>query len=183
MKNRCSSLARHGSVITLLILQVTPVTTFARGSCYGTAPSTSDPIGMNSLFAPVLKNSGYKVVRIQSDSLLGQRWAIIANCSHPEWPEFALPANRKTSIDQTRATFPDSNDDGEAVFIIRAGDIVRLWRQENLLRIEIPGVSEQNGRLGNTIRVRLLYRSPDEPSLREHLAGVVRGPSNVEIQR
>jgi Chaperone for flagella basal body P-ring formation len=180
MNNRCSSLARHVSMITLPMMFVTG---FARGSCSGTTHSVVDRVDANSLFPAALKNSGYEVVRIKSDSLLRQKWAIIANCAHPEWPAFALPSNRKNSIDPLRETFPHSSNGGEAVFIIRAGDIVRLWRRENLLRIEIPGVSEENGHLGDTVRVRLLDRNSDDRSAPEHIAGIVRGPSNVEMQR
>jgi hypothetical protein len=179
MNTRCSSLARHVSMITLL---TTLVTGFARGNCHGTTHSIVDPIDANSLFPSALKNSGYEVVRIESDSLLRRKWAIIANCSHPEWPEFALPSNR-TSIDSRRETFSHSGNGSEAAFVVRAGDIVRLWRWEHLLRIEIPGVSEENGRLGDTVRVRLLDRNSDDRSVSEHIAGIVRGHSNVEIRR
>jgi hypothetical protein len=65
---------------------------------------------------------------------------------------------------------------------VHAGDLVQLWRQENFLRIEIPGVSEETGDLGKTIRVRLLHRNTDDQSAPEHFSGVVRGPFSVEIQ-
>jgi hypothetical protein len=180
MNIRCSSLARNVSMITLLVMLVTG---FARGRCYGTTHSIVDPIDANPLFPSALKNSGYEVVRIESDSLLRQKWAIVANCSHPEWPEFALPSNRKTSIDPLRETFSHASNGGDAAFIIRAGDIVWLWRRENLLRIEIQGVSEENGRVGDIVRVRLLDRNSDDRSAPEHIAGIVRGPFNVEMQR
>ena len=49
--------------------------------------------------------------------------------------------------------------------VVRAGDIVRLWRQESSLRIEVAGVSEESGGLGKTIRVRLLRRNTDDQSM------------------
>src|SRR5579862_3033494 len=167
MNNRCFSLARHVSMITLVMALVTG---FARGSCNRTTHSTVAPIDANSSFPSALKNTGYEVVRIESDSLLRQKWAIIANCSHPEWPEVALPSTRKTSLDPLRVTFSHSSSGGETAFMIRAGDIVRLWRRENLLRIEIPGVSEENGHLGDTVRVRLLNRNSDDQSVPERIA-------------
>src|SRR5580698_6861173 len=36
-------------------------------------------------------SSGYRVIRLESDSVLRQRWATVANCAHPEWPAVAMP--------------------------------------------------------------------------------------------
>jgi hypothetical protein len=58
---------------------------------------------------------------------------------------------------------------------------VRLWKQEDLLRIEVAGVSEESAGLGQTVRVRLLRGNTDDQSISEHFSGVVRGPSNVEM--
>ena len=66
--------------------------------------------------------------------------------------------------------------------IVRAGDVVRLWKQESSLRIELAGVSEESGGLGKTIRVRLLRRNTDEQSVPEQFSGIIRGPLDVEMQ-
>jgi hypothetical protein len=65
---------------------------------------------------------------------------------------------------------------------VRAGDIVMLWKQENLLRIEVTGISEESGSLGKTIRVRLLRRTTDDQFAQEQFSGIIRGPSDVEMQ-
>ena len=65
---------------------------------------------------------------------------------------------------------------------MRAGDIVRLWWQENLLRIEVAGVSEESGGLGKTICVRLLRTNTDAQLIPKHYFGVIRGLSDVEMQ-
>ena len=66
--------------------------------------------------------------------------------------------------------------------MVRAGDIVRLWRQESLLRIEVSGVAEESGGLGSSIRVRLATGDTNEQSVQERFLGVIRGPWSVEIQ-
>jgi flagella basal body P-ring formation protein FlgA len=66
--------------------------------------------------------------------------------------------------------------------VVHAGDIVRLWRQEELLRIEVVGVSQESGGLGKAIRVRLLRQNTDNQAIQEQLSGIVRGPSDVEMQ-
>jgi hypothetical protein len=112
--------------------------------------------------------------------VLGQNWVSIANCEHPDWPEVAFPAEGFDSVLPRRVErartelFP-------SVPVVRAGDIVRLWRQEDLLRIEVTGVAEQSGGIGKTIRVRVLRRSMDDRPEQEELRGIVRGPSNVEM--
>jgi hypothetical protein len=69
-----------------------------------------------------------------------------------------------------------------AIPVVRAGDPVRLWKQEDLLRIEIAGISEESGNLGNKIRVRLLHRNTDDQAMQEEFSGIIRGPSDVELQ-
>ncbi len=59
---------------------------------------------------------------------------------------------------------------------------MRIWRQESFVRIEAEGVAEENGAAGGLIRVRLLKSNTDDPAAREELAGIVRGPANVELQ-
>jgi hypothetical protein len=139
-------------------------------------------VGTGSLFPAILNNQDHKVIKIQSDSVLGKRWAIISNCSHPEWPEFALPLTEKGPARPPQETAGSSREDAKTLFIVHAGDIVQLWKQESRLRIEVSGISEESGSLGKTVRVRLLHRKPDDQSP-GHLLGIVRGPFNVEIQR
>jgi hypothetical protein len=164
------------------MLGLVSATSFARAACHNTANSRIDDV-TGSLFPTILKNDDHKVIKIKSDSVLGLRWAIISNCSHPEWPEFALPLTEKGLTKPPQETATSSSEDAKTFSVVHAGDIVQLWKQESLLRIEVSGVSEESGGLGKTVRVRLLHRRPDDQSAPEHLFGVVRGPFNVEIQR
>jgi flagella basal body P-ring formation protein FlgA len=107
---------------------------------------------------------------------------MIVSCGHPEWPALALPANGPISIKASQKMNRSLTESVKTAPLIRAGDMVRLWRQESLLRIEVVGVAEESGGLGNTIRARLLHGNTDDQSIPEQFFGVVRGPSNVEIQ-
>ena len=60
-----------------------------------------------------------------------------------------------------------------------AGEVVRLWRQEDNLRIEVTAMSEENGGLGKAIRVRLMGGGSAE----QQFIGIVRGVADVEMQR
>jgi hypothetical protein len=180
MSNRLRPQFKHFGIISLFVLKGVFVINASCAVCY-TTPRAA--VVASSSFSPTLESSGYRVTRIQSDPVLGQRWAMIVSCAHPEWPAFALPTNGATTTKTRQVGDHSLTESVKTAPIVRAGEVVRLWRQESLLRIEVVGVSEENGGLGNTIRVRLLRRNTDDQSIPEQFFGVVRGPSNVEIQR
>jgi hypothetical protein len=179
MKNgRCFWLRCVG-VVSLTFPQGLCIASPSRAACYSTPRMAIDALDVSSPSSPALRNDGYRVTRVEADQVLGQRWAMIARCDHPEWPTFALQAN---SLASSRNAERSVTEGLRTVPIVRAGDVVRLWRQESLLRIEVAGVSEESGGLGKTIRVRLLRRNTDDQSIPERFYGVVRGPFDVEMQ-
>jgi hypothetical protein len=153
----------------------------AQATCYSTPRLAIDSVLAGSP-PPALKNGGYRVVSIQSDPTLGQRWAMVANCVHPEWPVFALPAGEASPFKASQPEERSQIMSARPVLVIHAGDIVQLWRQESFSRIEVVGVSEESGELGKTIRVRLLHPNTEDQSVSREFSGVVRGPSDVEMQ-
>ena len=170
---------RYVGVISLLTLQGIFAVSSSRAACYST-PRIAIAAGFtSSSLSPALKTSGYRVTKIQSDPLLGQRWATIASCAHPEWPELAFPVNEASSVGAPQEA---KRSLIKAAPEVRAGDIVRLWREDSLLRIELAGVSEDSGGIGKTIRVRLLHRNTDDQFIPQEFSGIVRGSSDVEIQ-
>jgi Chaperone for flagella basal body P-ring formation len=178
MRNSLGSRIRYLGLISSVTLQGILVATSARATCYGTPYTAIDEAVASSLSPPAVNSGGYKVTKIQSDPVLGQRWVTIVSCGHPEWPAFVLRANGTSSSKASQESRPLTVSTAP---VVRAGDIVRLWRQESLLRIEAAGVSEESGDLGKTIRVRLLRRNTDDQSIPEQFSGIVRGPLNVEI--
>jgi hypothetical protein len=152
------------------------------GACYSTPREAIDSSRSGSLIAPVTQGGGYRITSVQSDIVLGQRWAFIANCDHPEWPVSALQIYGPSSLPGSLRAKQQSREGIFVIPVVHAGDLVRLWKQEDLLRIEVAGVSEESGGLGNTIRVRLLHQNADEQSVHTQFMGIVRGPSDVEMQ-
>jgi hypothetical protein len=146
----------------------------ALAACYSTPLMA---IGSGSLTSPssTSGSGGYRVERTQSDKVLKQTWAIVIRCDHPEWPAVALPLRDSILEPESAKYIPTS-------VVIRAGEIVRLWRREISRRIEVTGISEGNGRLGDLIKVRLLHRNTDDQSVEEQFSGIVRGPSDVEMK-
>jgi hypothetical protein len=152
---------------------------FAQAACYSTPRAATEAIRPGSALSPVSEGAGYRVTGIQSDPVLGRRWAIVSSCDHTGWPVSAVqisgsdPAAPSNRIPVTSV---------RSIPVVHAGDIVRLWKQEDLLRIEVAGVSEETGDLGKIIRVRLLRRNADDQAIQERFSGIVRGPSDVEMQ-
>ena len=117
---------------------------------------------------------GYRVTSVHWDSVLRKGWAMVARCGHPEGPEMALPTHARTFVGESAVV-------AGAPLVVRAGDTVRLWRMENLLRIDVEAVAEESGGVGKSIRVRLVRASAEGQA--GQMAGVVRGPSDVEMER
>jgi hypothetical protein len=157
-------------------------TCFGQGACYSTPRAAIDSSRPGSLISPASKRGGYRVTSIQSDVVLGQRWALIASCDHPEWPALALQMYGSNPLPSTLSIRQTPQDGISAIPVVHAGDPVRLWKHEDLLRIEIAGISEESGSLGNKIRVRLLHRNTDDQAMQEQFSGIIRGPSDVEMQ-
>jgi hypothetical protein len=182
MNSRLHLQLRFVRLIFLLTLPGALVTTLTQAACYKTPRTAIDALRTDSSVSFSSETSGYRVTRLQSDPVLGRRWAMIANCGHPEWPAFALPTNEVSSLDRTQETKRSLIEGTKTSPVVHVGDLVRLWKQESLLRIEVAGVSEESGSVGKTIRVRLLRSNMDGQTTPEQFSGVVRGPSDVEIQ-
>ena len=155
------------------------LTNTALAVCYST-PLTAITTGSLASPSSISEGGGYRVERIQSDPVLKQTWVMVSRCDHPEWPTVALPL--RDSILPLRLREQERAKDIPRSVVIRAGEIVRLWRQETSLRIEVAGISEGNGGLGDLIKVRLLRRNTDDHSIDEQFSGIVRGPSDVEMK-
>lgn len=168
--------------LAVLCLQATMLRAFAQIDCASTPLAAVQLSRGETLHSPVAEGKGYRVTSIRRDHVLDQRWATIARCGHPEWPSLSL----RTSETDTALHLPVTQiqeEDSQARPSVRAGDIVHLWRQESLLRIEVTGVAEENGRVGKLIRVRLLRSDTDDQSIEQQFTGIVRGPADVEMQR
>lgn len=152
---------------------------FATAATYSARPCVSlEEIAAFSLHTSGLygleaRGGSYRVNEVMQDSVLGQRWAMVSSCDHPEEPAFAVLTEEVTADKASVA------GDERAAVVVHAGDVVRLWRQEDNLRIEMAAMSEENGGTGKTIRVRLIGINSAE----HQFIGIVRGVGDVEMRR
>jgi flagella basal body P-ring formation protein FlgA len=69
-----------------------------------------------------------------------------------------------------------------APLLVHAGDRVRLWSQDERVRIEISGVVEQSARVGDRVMVQVTRRNEETGMSVERISGIVRAAGDVEMQ-
>lgn len=108
------------------------------------------------------------------DLVLHQQWRTTTDCDHPERPARAMLTYSSTPL-------PKTIQHPSRPLVVRAGDRIRLWSQQNNTRMELTGIAEESGAVGSTVHVRLTTSASaeDEPELQ----GIVRGPSEAELQQ
>jgi hypothetical protein len=163
---------RQVGIIALLVVSAAS----SLAVCYSTPRSAVDALVTRSAISSEVSVGGYQVTRIGSDPVLGQKWAMVSRCGHPDWPVFAVPANGAIPFTAGSAIVGVRR-----IPLVRAGDIVRLWRQDGILRLEVYGVAEESGGFGSAIRVRFAHENTDDQSTPKRLSGIIRGRSDVEI--
>ena len=157
------------------------VVSFAQTACYSTPFAAVESLRTASSAVPISEGGRYRVMGVRADPFVMQRWAMVVNCDHPEWPILAL----QTGGSDVAAPLEGNQmltASTRSIPVVHVGDIIRLWKQEDFLRIEVAAVSEESGGLGERIRVRLLPRNREGQWMPEQFFGVVRGPLNVEMQ-
>lgn len=153
-------------------------TAAAASVCARTPAAALRSAGVKTALPSISDDKGYRVTGVRWDPVMQQSWATIVSCEHPEWPGISL--RTRDADDTSRKGSVPAREDRSP--LVRAGDVVELWRQEDLLRIEVAAVAEQNGGMGETIRVRLARRPGSYQSTEEQFNGVVRGRGDVEMQ-
>jgi len=123
----------------------------------------------------------YQVTATRWDPLLERNWISLASCDHPERPGITVPAREtglrhKTSFSPARTSVVVTSMQPA----VRAGERVYVWRQEEQIRIELSGVSEQSGEIGSTIQLELQPSIAGQRPLQ--IQGIVRGPAEVEMK-
>jgi hypothetical protein len=115
------------------------------------------------------------------DGEAGAKWTTVTDCNHPEWPaHFVLLPVGSAVADPVRQIGVAYRQRA----FIWAGERIKLWSADDLLRIEVDGIAEETKEEGQRIRVRLLQhfgsygQSPER-----QLMGIVRGDGDVELVR
>ncbi|WP_263365857.1 flagella basal body P-ring formation protein FlgA [Edaphobacter bradus] len=117
---------------------------------------------------------------VRWDPILHQQWRTTTDCEHPERPAQSRLIASSWTLARTNPT-ANLASKPTAPLVVRAGERVHLWGQEANVRMEITGIAEESGAIGSFVHVRLTQ--PTAGVSEQQLRGIVRGPSNVEMQR
>lgn len=153
-------------------------------ACYLTAEAAAAQVGVRSV-------TGYRVEGRRRDVFSGVLWSTIMNCEHPERPRTLVLTSPE--IEPARVTSPNAVSSllaaapgialaaprDSAPLILLAGTRVRFVQADQVSRIELNGLAQGSGALGDHVRVRIL-RAMDEGSER-FVEGTIRSSTLVEV--
>ncbi len=123
---------------------------------------------------------GYRVIASEWDAVLRRSWELRQDCIHPDWPA-RLAAGSESQ--QDRNAWIQQAPPSPRPLAVHAGEPVRLWMQDGMVRIEMSGVTEQSARVGERVLVRVTRQSDEAGLTVERIGGVVRGAGDVEMER
>lgn len=134
--------------------------------CYRTAEEAAAQAGVRGV-------DGFRLEGRRRDVFSGAVWATVRSCAHPERPGVLVIAGGEIGGAGV-ATRIDA-----ASIVLRTGAKVTLIEHDELVRIEMQGVAQGNGILGDRVRVRLMALSSDRGE--RFVEGIVRGADVVEM--
>jgi hypothetical protein len=150
-------------------------------SCYRTAKQAAVQVGEQD-------GGGYRLEYVRWDPLGGRGWASVRSCAHPEWPAVMVPADAVDShlsddkavakvghMDVVRQMEPVGRMD------VMGGSLVHVVMADSMVRMEMSGVAQASGRLGDRIQVRIL--GPADGGEERVLDAVIRSAEFVEVVR
>jgi hypothetical protein len=127
---------------------------------------------------------GYRVIATRWDAVLGRSWELRQDCVHPEWPARLVAAATSGFFRSGGAGRSAAATAVPAIrpLLVHAGDFVRLWEQDAMVRIEMSGVAEQSARAGERVVVRITPQTDDAGLRVDRIEGIVRGAGDVEME-
>lgn len=126
-------------------------------------------------------SAGYRVVARRWDAVLEKGWEVRQDCAHPEWPARAVAVSGVVAVGEV--VVRASEVVAPRPLLVRAGERVRLWERDAVVRIEMSGVAEASARAGERVMVRVTRQTEDAGLATEDVAGTVRGVGDVEMER
>ncbi len=138
---------------------------------------------------------GYLLREVRWDPVLRQSWAVLESVGHPERPyvsvlvplsardmSFAGAQSGVASSGQfTQAGLHAGSNQFALAPVVHVGDQVTLWSEEQNLHVQLTAVAEQNGAVGDRIRLHILGVSMGWEQTPQRLTGTVRGAGSVEM--
>lgn len=147
-------------------------------------PMAADAQAASSSASAGCGAGGYRVVATRWDAVLGRGWELRQDCAHPDWPARSVAVSRQAIASGAQSGPAGTGAIAPPVqpFLVHAGERVRLWSQDEMVRIEMSGVAEQSARSGESVMVQIARQNDGAGMTVETLSGIVRGPGDVEME-
>jgi hypothetical protein len=141
--------------------------------------------GPASAQANVTCTNGHRVIARRWDAVLRVGWELRQDCTHPGWPARMVAIGSLSGSESELRIHVASNEPAPIVqpLLVCAGDRVRLWMQDDRVRIEMSGVAEQSARNGERVSVRITQQIENAGLTTYSVSGIVRGAGEVEMER
>ena len=133
-------------------------------------------VGEAAVQAGVRSEVGFRLEGVRGDVYTGGAWAMVKSCLHPDWPAVMVSSHQIFAV-RPASTQQLANEKP----LLLAGSRVRVVSFEANVRLELLGVTQASGGLGDRVRVRISLA--DATSEEKFVIGLVRGPELVEMER
>jgi hypothetical protein len=148
----------------------------------GQAAGRLDP-GGGAQLRTSLAARGWTLREVHWDPILRQAWAIFGDPAHPERPTVAVPAEARDQQAAQGTAEARLRTVAAAMPVVHVGDRVRLWSVEKNLRLQLSAVAEENGAVGDSIRLSIAGAAWEGGTAGQQVVrGVVRGAAEVEME-
>jgi hypothetical protein len=162
---------RVGLGIAILLLGVGACS--AEVACFRTPAQAAVQVGEQ-------EGGGYRLEFVRADAFGHRNWASVRSCAHPEWPAVIVAGVVQPHLNEDKAVVATVHPNNLPLVMI-AGRRVQVMLADATTRMQMTGVAQAAGRVGDTVLVRIL--APGDSSEQRVVAGVVRSGDVVEIAR
>jgi hypothetical protein len=134
--------------------------------CYRTVEAAATQSGARGV-------AGFRLDSRQRDVFSGAVWVTVKSCAHPEQPGVLV----MVGTDATRVAALPRHE--APALVVLSGAKVTLIERDEVVRIEMQGVTQSSGSVGDHVKVRLLALGND--GTERFVDGIVRGSDVVEV--
>jgi hypothetical protein len=151
-------------------------------SCYRTAQGAAAQTGVRGV-------QGFRLESVRRDVFSGVAWATVRSCGHPEWPGTLVMLSAGNAGGALGALAGRRSEVApRAALVLLAGARVQLVETSGSVRMEMSGIAQSSGAIGDRIRVRMVPVSGDGTDVgsswsasERFLTGVIRSAGLVEV--
>jgi len=120
------------------------------------------------------ESGGYRVEAVKRDLVGRGSWAVVRSCAHPEWPAYMLPAPVDVKAQPPVAKL------ASAELAVRAGERVFVRSNSTASRMQMAGIANRSGVIGDVIPVSMAVFGTEGSEHR--VQAVIKGKGEVELR-